>query len=54
MAKMTNNLKIRACFMQNFMELHMKKKFDPKAMTLGVWGLKSSLGQFSPKGLIKS
>ena len=43
--------------MQNFMELDMKKISDPKALTLGVWGLKLNLGQSGPKssgkGLIK-
>ena len=34
--------------MENFMELDMKKKLDPKAMTFGVWGLKTSLGEFGP------
>ena len=55
---MTQNLKIRANLMQNFMELDMKKISDPKALTFGVWGLKASLGQFGPKafgkGLIKA
>ena len=44
--------------MQNFIELDIKKFSDPKALTLGVWGLKASLGQFGPKafgrGLIKA
>ena len=52
------NLKIRANLMQNFMELDMKKISDPKALKFGVWGLKTSLGQFGPKafgkGLIKA
>ena len=43
--------------MQNFIELNMKKFSYPKALTFGVGGLKSSLGQFGPellgKGLIK-
>ena len=43
--------------MPNFMELDMKKLSDPKALTFGVWGLKTSLEQFGPKafgkGLIK-
>ena len=55
---MTQNLKIRANLMQNFMELDMKKISDPKALKFGVWGLKTSLGQFGPKafgkGLIKA
>ena len=55
---MTQNLKIRAYLMQNFMELDMKKFKVPKTLTFGVWGLKTGLGQFGPKafgrGLIKS
>ena len=44
--------------MQNFMELDVKKFTDPKTLTIGVWGLKTRLGQFGPKacfgrGLIK-
>ena len=43
--------------MQNFMELGKKKLSDPKALIFGVWGLKTSLGQFGfkafGKGLIK-
>ena len=39
------------------MKLDMKKFTDPKTLTFGVWGLKTSLGQFGPKafgrGLIK-
>ena len=31
----------------------MKKKIDPKDVTFGIWGLKISLGQLGPKGLIK-
>ena len=54
---MTQNLKIRVYFMQNFMDLGMKKFLDPKALTFGVWDLKTSLVQFGPKafgkGLIK-
>ena len=41
LSKMTQNLKINACFMQNIMELDMKKLLDPKAVTSGVWGLKT-------------
>ena len=37
---MTQNLKIRAYLMQDFMELDMKKYSDPKALTFEVWGLK--------------
>ena len=35
--------------MQNFMELDMKKKIDPKAAAFGVWSLKTSSGKFGPK-----
>ena len=39
------------------MGLDMRKFTDPKTLTVGVWGLKTSLGQFGPKafgrGLIK-
>ena len=38
---MTQNLKIKACFMQDIMELDMKKLLDPKAVKSGVWGLKT-------------
>ena len=55
---MTQNLKRRAYLMQDFMELDMRKLSDPKALTLGVWGLKTRLGQFGykalGKGLIKA
>ena len=55
---MTQNLKIRAYLMPHFMELAMKKFSDSKALTFGVWGLKTSLEQFGPKafgeGLIKA
>ena len=51
------NLKIRAYLMQNSMELDMKKNSDLKALTFGLWGLKTSSGQFGPKvfgkGLIR-
>ena len=40
--------------MQNFMKLDTKKFLDLKAVTFGVWGLKTSLGQFGPKGCISS
>ena len=34
-------------FMKHFMQLKMKKKkFYPKTVTFGVWGLKTSFGQF--------
>ena len=55
---MTQNLKIRAYMIQNFIELDRKKIPDPKALTFGVWSLKASLGQLGPKafgkGLIKA
>ena len=35
--------------MQNFMEPDMKKFSDLKTLTIGVWGLKISLGQYEPK-----
>ena len=35
---MTQNWKIRAYLMQNFVELDMKKLSDPKALTFGIWG----------------
>ena len=51
------NLKTRAYFKQNFVELDMKKCSDPKALTFGFWGLRTSLGRSGPKvfckGLIK-
>ena len=54
---MTQNLKIKAYLKQNVMELDMGKFTDPKTLTVGVWGLKTSLGHFGPKafgrGLIK-
>ena len=54
---MTQNCKIRAYLMQNFMELNMKKFTVPKTLTFGAWGLITSLEQFGHKafgrGLIK-
>ena len=35
------------------MELDLKKISDPKSLTLVVWDLKTSLGQFLPKGFDK-
>ena len=35
--------------MHNFMELDMRKFSDPKALTVGAWGLKTSLRQFGHK-----
>ena len=49
---MTQNLKI-TYLVQNFMELDMKKFSNPKALTFGVWGLKTSLGQFGTKAVAK-
>ena len=49
LSKMTQNLKISACFMQNFMELYLKKNLDLKAVTFAVWGLKTTLWYFGPK-----
>ena len=40
--------------MQNFMKLDMKKKLDLKAVIFGVWGLKTSLGQFGSKAFVKT
>ena len=39
--------------MQHFMEIDMKKLWDPKAMAIGVWGVKPSLGQFGSKSFGK-
>ena len=50
---MTQNLKVRAYLVQNFMELDVKKNSDPKALTFGIWDLKTSLGQFGPKAFGK-
>ena len=35
--------------MQNFIDLGMRKSLDPKVVTFGVWGLKTSFGQFERK-----
>ena len=55
---MNQTLKITAYLMQNFIELDIKKFSDLKALTFGVWDLKTSLGQFGSKtfgkGLIKA
>ena len=40
-------------FMQNIMDLGMKKDLYPKAMTSGVWGLKISLGKLRSKRHVK-
>ena len=53
LSKVTQNLKIRAYSMQNFMKLDRKKISDPKTLTFGVWDLKTSLGQFGPKAFGK-
>ena len=54
---MTQNCKLRAYLMQNVMKFDMEKFTNSKTLTFGVWGLKTSLGQFGPKafgrGLIK-
>ena len=50
---MTQTVKITAYLMQYFIELDMKKCSDLKALIFGVWGLKTSLGQFGPKALAK-
>ena len=39
--------------MQNFMELNVKKYLAQKTVIFWVCGLKTSLGQFGPKRLIK-
>ena len=36
LSKMTENCKIRPYFMQNCMELYMKKFSNPKTLTFGV------------------
>ena len=36
---MIQNLKVKACFMLNFMGCDMKKLLDPKAMAFQVWDL---------------
>ena len=50
---MNQNLKKIAYLMQNFIELDMKQFSDPKVLTFGVWGLKTSLGQFGPMPLVE-
>ena len=40
--------------MQTFMELDMKIFLDSKAVTFGVWGLKTNLGQLGPRRHSKS
>ena len=37
--------------MQKFMELDIKKFTGGKTLTLGVWGLKTRLGQFGTQNL---
>ena len=53
LSKMTQNLKAKAYFMQNIMELDMKKFSNSKALTFEVWGLKTSLGKFGLKAFCK-
>ena len=36
LSKMTQNLKVKACFMQNIMELDIRKLLNPKAVTSGL------------------
>ena len=48
---MTQNLQVRAFYMQNF---EMKKVLDPKVVTFCVRCLKNSLGQFGTKRRIKA
>ena len=51
---MAQTLKIIAYLMENFIELDMKKFSDlVKALTFGVWDLKTSLGQFGPRSFSK-
>ena len=50
---MDQNLKIIAYLMQNFIELDTKQFSDLKALTFGVWGLKTSLGQSGPKAFCR-
>ena len=38
---------------QKHMSLIDAKFSDPKAMTCGIWGIKTSLGQFGPKSFGK-
>ena len=53
LSKMTQNSKIRAYLIQNFMG-HDKKRFsDPMPLTFEVWGLKNSLRKFGPKAFGK-
>ena len=39
--------------MQSFMDLNLKNFLDLITVTFEVWGIKTSLGQFGPKSLIK-
>ena len=43
----------KTSYLQKFLGLGMKNFLDHKVVTFGIWGLKTSLGQFWPKGLIK-
>ena len=40
--------------MKNFMKLDIKNFLNLKAVIFGVWGLKTSLGQFGPKAFVKT
>ena len=46
--KIHPNFVNNGCFMQNFMELNMKKIFDPKTVAFGFWGLETIFWQFGP------
>ena len=50
---MTQKIKNKDLFHANFIDVDLKKLLDPKALTFGVCGLKTSLRQFGPKGNIK-
>ena len=50
---MTKKFENKTSYMQKFLGLDMKNFLDHKVVTFGIWGLKTSLGQFWPKGLIK-
>ena len=50
---MTKKFKNKTSYMQKFWGLDMKNFLDHKVVTFWIWGLKTSLGQFWSKGLIK-
>ena len=41
LSKMIKNLKDKAYLVQNVMEFDMKRVSDPKALTFGIWDLKT-------------